>query len=58
MALKDTDVGEDGDMDVMDPNVFCHMIMSNKIGGYGKEFFTDYFKKKKINKSSVKDKKK
>eukprot|EP00351_Strombidinopsis_sp_SopsisLIS2011_P004824 CAMPEP_0116870728 /NCGR_PEP_ID=MMETSP0463-20121206/771_1 /TAXON_ID=181622 /ORGANISM="Strombidinopsis sp, Strain SopsisLIS2011" /LENGTH=50 /DNA_ID=CAMNT_0004507825 /DNA_START=730 /DNA_END=879 /DNA_ORIENTATION=+ len=50
MALKDTDVGEDGDMDVMDPNVFCHMIMSNKIGGYGKEFFTDYFKKKKINK--------
>jgi len=43
MALAASDSEDLQNIDVMDPNVFCHMIISNKIGGYGKEFFTDYF---------------
>eukprot|EP00347_Sterkiella_histriomuscorum_P023774 403333433 len=34
------------DDDKLSPEAFCHMVQYNKLGGFGKELFNDYFRHK------------
>ena len=39
--------GKDGIIDAIEPEIMVKLIMSYKIGGYGKEFFSNYLGRKK-----------
>ncbi|CDW83377.1 UNKNOWN [Stylonychia lemnae] len=40
--------------DALSPDAFCNMVQYNKLGGFGKEFFNEYFRSKAQSNTKVK----